>query len=105
MFYGAEFTKVYANDFGSKIVPDDNAMATSPEARAQQGLSPTQAHSDVVTKPTDGASPKGTAPDLAKPPVTVMSEAALAEQRKNFEFTLFVVAGGILASLWLFRRK
>jgi membrane protein len=38
--FGAELTKVYANRFGSRIVPAANAVPMSPEARAEQGLPP-----------------------------------------------------------------
>ncbi|MCI0455394.1 MAG: YihY/virulence factor BrkB family protein [Gemmataceae bacterium] len=38
LFLGAEFTKVYANRFGSDIRPAENAVAVTDEARAQQGL-------------------------------------------------------------------
>jgi len=39
LFLGAEFTKVYANRFGSRIRPTANAMPVTDEARARQGLS------------------------------------------------------------------
>jgi membrane protein len=35
--FGAEFTKVYANTSGSRIVPAANAMPVTPQARAQEG--------------------------------------------------------------------
>src|SRR5262249_39177545 len=38
--FGAEFTKVYANKCGSRILPADNAAAVTAEARAVQGLRP-----------------------------------------------------------------
>jgi membrane protein len=38
--YGAEFTKVYATRYGSRIVPAENAMPATAEARAQQGIVP-----------------------------------------------------------------
>ncbi|MFL5242998.1 MAG: YihY/virulence factor BrkB family protein [Gemmataceae bacterium] len=40
--YGAEFTKAYANKFGSRIVPAENAVPVTEEARAQQGISRTR---------------------------------------------------------------
>jgi membrane protein len=39
VFFGAEFTQVYANRYGRRIVPSANAMPVTEEARAQQGLS------------------------------------------------------------------
>lgn len=38
LFLGAEFTQVYANKFGSRIVADENAVPLSEEARAEQGM-------------------------------------------------------------------
>jgi membrane protein len=37
-FFGAEFTQVYANRYGSRIVPDEDAVAVTDDARAQQGM-------------------------------------------------------------------
>jgi membrane protein len=42
-FFGAEFTQVYTNKYGSRVVPDENAQFTTEEARAQQGISDTKA--------------------------------------------------------------
>ena len=38
LFLGAEFTQVYANRYGSRIVPDRDAVPVTEEARAQQGM-------------------------------------------------------------------
>ena len=38
LFFGAEFTQVYARRFGSRIVPDENAVPLTEEARAGQGM-------------------------------------------------------------------
>lgn len=38
LFLGAEFTQVYANHFGSRIVPAENAVPVTEEARARQGM-------------------------------------------------------------------
>jgi membrane protein len=40
LFFGAEFTQVYANRYGVSIRPAANAEPLTPEARAQQGLEP-----------------------------------------------------------------
>lgn len=37
LFLGAEFTQVYSNRYGSRIVPAENAMPITEEARAQEG--------------------------------------------------------------------
>lgn len=38
LFFGAEFTQVYARRFGSRIMPAENAVPVTEEARAQQGM-------------------------------------------------------------------
>jgi len=38
LFFGAEFTQVYANRFGSHIEPAEDAVPVTKEARAEQGL-------------------------------------------------------------------
>ena len=40
LFFGAEFTQVYAKKYGSKIVPSDNAEFITGEQRAEQGMAP-----------------------------------------------------------------
>jgi membrane protein len=43
VFFGAEFTKIYADRFGSRIVPARDAVPVTEEARAQQGIPRTEA--------------------------------------------------------------
>ena len=38
LFFGAEFTQVYANQYGSRVVPDEDAVPVTEEARAKQGM-------------------------------------------------------------------
>jgi len=38
LFFGAEFTQVYARSYGSQIVPDENAVSLTNEDRIQQGI-------------------------------------------------------------------
>lgn len=38
LFFGAELTQVYANHYGSRIVPSENAVPVTDEARAQAGI-------------------------------------------------------------------
>jgi membrane protein len=42
VFFGAEFTKAYANRFGSRIVPSRDAVPLTEEARAEQGIPRTE---------------------------------------------------------------
>ena len=38
LFFGAEFTQVYARKYGSHIVPDKNSIPLTDAARVQQGM-------------------------------------------------------------------
>lgn len=38
LFFGAEFTQVYANKYGSRIVPDPGMVKLTEQERAQQGI-------------------------------------------------------------------
>ncbi|MEK6322300.1 MAG: hypothetical protein AABN33_11510 [Acidobacteriota bacterium] len=38
LFFGAEFTQVYANKYGSRIKPDKDAVPVTEKARSQQGM-------------------------------------------------------------------
>ena len=38
LLFGAEFTRVYATRYGSGVRPDENAVAVTEEARAEQGI-------------------------------------------------------------------
>jgi membrane protein len=38
LFLGAEFTQVYANQYGSRVIPTENAELVSEQDRAQEGL-------------------------------------------------------------------
>ena len=40
LFFGAEFTQVYARRYGSRIVPAKNAIPITAQARAEQGMKP-----------------------------------------------------------------
>ena len=51
--FGAEFTKVYANRFGSHIVPAENAVPLTSAARAEQGMP-----RDGQAKPQSGSADK-----------------------------------------------
>lgn len=95
LFVGAEFTKAYANKFGSKIVPDDGAIPLSPELRAKQGFSP--------ASPSLAGADKGTL-STATEVVTPNKPSFSAANKQELEHTLSVVAGAI-AVLWWIRRR
>ncbi|HEY9829314.1 MAG TPA: YihY/virulence factor BrkB family protein [Stenomitos sp.] len=47
LFFGAEFTQVYANKYGSRIVPTKNAVRLTEEDRVKQGI-PRSSHIEAV---------------------------------------------------------
>lgn len=51
LFFGAEFTQVYAKRFGSHIKPAEDAVPVTEEARVQQGMPRTE--KEQPTAPTD----------------------------------------------------
>jgi hypothetical protein len=53
LYFGAEFTQVYATRFGSQIVPESNAEPLTPQNRAAQGLKEKQ----VTPVAATGAAP------------------------------------------------
>jgi membrane protein len=55
LFLGAEFTQVYANKYGSRIVPAENAVPVTEEARAQQGI-PHRETTEQAMREQDGLS-------------------------------------------------
>jgi len=57
LFFGAEFTKVYAKRYGSRIVPNENAIALTAEARAEQGMKTNSNNQTQRTKSGQKASP------------------------------------------------
>lgn len=53
-FFGAEFTQVYANRFGSRVVPDEHAAAVTEETRAQEGIPHKEARAESGSRPAQG---------------------------------------------------
>lgn len=62
LFFGAEFTQVYANRYGSRIKPDDDAVPVTEEARAQQGMPETKEGASDRESSSGGAVEKQSKP-------------------------------------------
>jgi membrane protein len=58
LFFGAEFTQVYARAYGSRIEPAENAIALTEEARAQHGIP----HEEQLQERQVGGADTGHAP-------------------------------------------
>jgi len=96
LLFGAEFTQVYANQFGSKIVPEGEEAAAQPAATPQARREPD----------------KGLWPQLARPAAAAITRREASLERQNQQ-TARVFAGlmaasfftGILATIFGFRRR
>lgn len=53
VFFGAEFTQVYANRYGKKIIPSENAEPVTDQKRAQEGMETSR--SKTTAKRNNGA--------------------------------------------------
>ena len=128
LFFGAEFTKVYANRFGSHIEPEEHAQELLPEQRAAQGINP---HSEMGAK--ENAKAKGgkeraqgqaavsalrgkngepikgdplpSDQNLTPEEKTAKIAELRAEAKKNFEFSMAVLAGGLAAVVFALKKR
>ncbi len=118
LFFGAEFTKVYANKFGSKIEPEDHAREILPAERAAQGIAPEPAHRGARDAATSNgkAAVKGAKSESKgdalpsdqnlSPEEKLKKIAELrAESKKNFEFSMAVVAGALMAVVFALKKR
>jgi membrane protein len=103
LLFGAEFTQVYANNYGSKIVPEEGAVA-APAATGQPRLIP-----QTGQKPTREHRPQ---PQLAIPAATAISARESRLESENSQ-TARVFVGlmaasfftGILTTIFGLRRR
>ena len=95
LFFGAEFTQVFARRFGSRIVPSPNAVAVTDDAFARQGI----ARNETLQSAT---SPMKTV-DVV-PRLTPAGKAKEEKSAPDLGF-LGAVAAGFLAVHWLGARR
>lgn len=101
LFFGAEFTQVYATKYGSRIVPTKNAVAVTEEAQAQQGITPTktleartQEQEQTARPSTNGAIGETSSQASTQPPETrITSGQTNTSQRRNQPHPLAVFLG------------
>ena len=111
LFFGAEFTKVYANKFGSHIEPEEHAREILPAERAAQGIAPEPTHKGARSAATANAKVAAKGETLASdknlsPEERLKKIAELrAESKKNFEFSMAVLAGGLAAVVWALKKR
>jgi membrane protein len=105
LFFGAEFTQVYANQYGSHVVASKNAVPITEEARAQQGMPRTEDLGAAAAggQPSDRRTPRPQRKASAKTAevVTVQRFKALEKQRYVAAVVgfIFAVAVGALKNL------
>lgn len=117
LFFGAEFTKVYANRFGSKIEPEEHAQEILPEKRAAQGIKAEPIHAGATTAATAKATvatknekiikgePLPSDKTLTPEEKTAKIAELRAEAKKNFEFSMAVLAGGLAAVVFALKKR
>ena len=101
LFFGAEFTQVYARERGVLVPPKEGAEIITAEGRAQQGLPPSTG-SDVAS-PTIGPAYAKTSPVrrppepkremLPRPEVRVLDDVPAPEEKEQPLGTLLAVTG------------
>ncbi|HSH81728.1 MAG TPA: YihY/virulence factor BrkB family protein, partial [Herpetosiphonaceae bacterium] len=92
LFLGAEFTQVYANTYGSRVVPDEDAVPVTEEARAQQGM-PSK---ETVESAASGSAPatSGSAPAASgSPPAASASAPATTRSPQGAAATAITTVG------------
>ena len=118
LFFGAEFTKVYANRFGSQIEPEAHAQQISPEHRAAQGIKPdptqkgagasnARADKTKTSVATIGIEGEALPSDKNLNSAEKLAKIAelRAENKKSFEFSMAVVAGALMAVVVALKRR
>jgi membrane protein len=106
LFAGAEFTKAYANKFGSKIEPDDNAISVDDQVRAAQGLTPQPQQGGAMDRGSGRSTPGATVALAATNDGSPVLGPSPNERKKlDFEHMLSVVGGAALVLIWAFRRQ
>ncbi len=114
LFFGAELTQVYANRFGSRVVPAENATRVTEAERAEQGLphrgapqAGPAAASQALAGPTLAVQPESqleralpgvalvAAPAAAEPPGGLLEPAPL--RGREYLMALLTFAAGLSA--------
>ncbi len=99
-FLGAEFTQIYANKFGSRIVPAE-------EGQPMPGEQPSAEHypssPESETGQTRGRHPETGAPPEGRLPVTGPEKAAQPVPPSSWRLAMASFIGGIFAGMFLIR--
>lgn len=100
LFFGAEFTQVYANKFGSKVKPSPHAIGVTDEMRAHQGMPRTsdlQAAAEAADLPGNVPSVEVWQPGIAAARDAKIGKSghpkSSAIDNRDFEYLMAALAG------------
>jgi hypothetical protein len=96
LFFGAEFTKVFANRFGARIKPSPHAEPISEESRRDQGMPKPSSENPVKGR---GRAPDAPEAAAARPRVEVHRPGFALKGSPRAERPLLVLLGGTLGFL------
>jgi len=94
LFFGAEFTQIYAAKYGSKILPSPNAVPVTEEARAKQGM-PRKEHIEGAAAGENWEAGTGASSVFWPGGATPAQAATAAPAKPDFEYLIAVLLGFI----------
>lgn len=106
-FLGAEFTQVYANRFGTRLVPEEGAVPVTEEARAEQGMAPRKGDQPAVAGAPAARPQAQTSPAYgyaaAAPPGTVQRRVGAGEEENAVQYYMIAVLA-LVIGFWRWLR-
>jgi membrane protein len=113
LFFGAEFTQVYAQSRGVVIQPKADAELLTPEARAQQGLAPVGSPAAAKSAPASSPATATVGPKkevLPRPEPRILADVPAQSQEEQPLGMLLAVTGasmvlGLLSRGWAQKTK
>jgi membrane protein len=108
LFFGAEFTKVYARRFGARIVPARGAVLLTPEARADQGIPTREQLEEAARRERQAPIPQrggaGAGPARAGMHVLAATQPAAGQAAARIRGAAAAAAGAVIfTALLVFR--
>jgi membrane protein len=97
-FLGAEFTQVYANRYGSRLVPEEGAQPVTEEMRAEQGMPRQQGQPGIAAARVQPGGWQSTAAPIAP------FEQRAGKEESAFQ-TYTVAALAVVYGLWRWLRR
>jgi len=106
LFFGAEFTQVYAKKYAHRIVPDKDAVPVTDEERAQHGMPRKKDLQESATAQAQGAAQRGGlyvagTPGAAGPRVVTITQPAPGAAKAYAVAGLGLAAGFVVGAVGL----